>query len=62
MSKSQVIGGIICLVVAVGLGAVYYALPTEKLFYFGDNTFPFPPVILAVLGLLLLVTARRRTA
>jgi hypothetical protein len=59
MNKSQVIGGIVCLVLALGLGAVYYALPAEDLWYIGDNTIPFPPIILGIAGILLLVTAWR---
>lgn len=60
MSKSQVIGGIVCLVLALFLGAVSIALPSEKLmFLVGDNNIPLAPIILAIIGILLLVTARR---
>lgn len=60
MNKSQVIGGIVCLVVALGLGAVSIALDSEKLmFLVGDNNIPLAPIILAIIGILLLVTARR---
>ena len=61
MEKSQVIGGIICLVLAAFLTVVYIQLPPEKLmFMVGDNNVPLPPIILAVTGLLLLITARRK--
>jgi len=63
MDKSQVIGGIICLVIATFLAVVYSQLPPEKLWFLvGDNNIPLPPIIMGVIGLLLLLTARRREA
>jgi hypothetical protein len=59
MSKSQIIGGIICLVLAVFLAIVSFSLPPEKLMFMvgANNNIPLAPIILAVLGVLLLATA-----
>lgn len=63
MNKSQVVGGIICLLVAAFLTVAYFALPSEKLmFLVGDNNIPLAPIVVGILGLLLLITARRREA
>ena len=58
MNKSQVIGGIICLVIAACLAAVSFALSPEKVWFLvGENNIPLVPIVLAVIGVLLLVTA-----
>lgn len=63
MNKSQLIGGIVCLVIAAFLGVLYFALSPEKfMFLVGENNIPLAPIILGAIGLLLLVTARRSEA
>lgn len=59
MNKSQIIGGIICLVLAVFLAIVSFALPPEKLMFMvgANNNVPLAPIILAIIGVLLLATA-----
>lgn len=59
MNKSNIIWGIICLVIAAGLTAVNLALPPEKvMFQIGDTNMPWvPPVVLAIIGIILLATA-----
>jgi len=61
MNKSNLIWGIICLVIAAGLTAVNLALPPEKLmFQIGDTNMPWvPPVVLAIIGIILLATANQ---
>ena len=60
MDKTQVIGGIVCLTIAAFLTVAYFALPPEKLFFLvGENNIPLAPIILAIIGFLLVVTARR---
>jgi Ca2+/Na+ antiporter len=60
MNKSRLIGGIICLAVAGLLAVLNVALPEDKLmFMVGSTNMPFVPVlVLAVIGVVLLVTAR----
>ena len=59
MKTTQLIGGIICLAVAVLLAVLNWRLPAEKLMFTvgGINV---PMVILAIGGLMLLITARKR--
>jgi len=61
MNKSRLIGGIVCLAVAGLLAVLNVALPEDKLmFMVGDTNMPFVPVlILGVIGVVLLVTARQ---
>ena len=60
MNKSQLAGGIICLVIAAFLVAVSLALPPEKLWFLvGENNIPLAPIVVAVIGILLLLTAWR---
>ncbi|UCG25890.1 MAG: hypothetical protein JSW55_07860 [Chloroflexota bacterium] len=60
MNKSQLIGGIVCLVIAAFLAAVSLSLPPEKVWFLvGENNIPLAPIVVAVIGILLLVTARR---
>lgn len=59
MNKSRLIGGIICLAVAGLLAVLSFRLPADKLMFMvgGINV---PMIILAIVGLLLLVTAGKR--
>jgi hypothetical protein len=59
MNKSQVIGGIVCLVLAVLLAIVSFSLPPEKLMFMvgENNNIPLAPIILTVIGVLMLATA-----
>ncbi len=61
MNKSNLIWGIICLVIAAGLTVVNLTLPPEKLmFQIGDTNMPWvPPVVLAIIGIILLATANQ---
>ena len=59
MRKDQMIGGIVCLVLAVGLAALSWKLPSSKLLFMVGQI-SIPMVVLAVAGLALLVTAKRR--
>jgi len=61
MNKSRLIWGIACLVIAGGLAVANLVLPPENLmFQFGDANVPWlPPVVLAVVGIVLLATAGR---
>ena len=58
MNKSNLIWGIICLVIAAGLTVANLALPPEDLmFQVGDINMPWvPPVVLAFVGVILLAT------
>jgi hypothetical protein len=62
MNKSRLIGGIICLALAALLAVLAVALPADKMiFMVGDTNMPYvPPIILAVVGLGLLITAGKR--
>jgi hypothetical protein len=59
MNKSNIIWGIICLLIAGGLTAANLALPPEDImFQVGDINMPWvPPVVLAIIGIVLLATA-----
>lgn len=59
MNKSKLIWGIICLVIAGGLTVANLRLPPENLmFQIGDVNMPWvPPVVLAIVGIILLATA-----
>ncbi len=61
MNKSQLIAGIILLAVAALLAVLTIALPESKMvFMVGDTNLPlFPAMILGILGVVLLVTARQ---
>jgi len=61
MKKSKLIGGIICLVIAGGLAVVNLSLPAENvMFMVGDVNMPWvPPVVLAIVGIVLLATANQ---
>jgi hypothetical protein len=61
MNKSNLIWGIICLVIAAGLTVANLTLPPENLmFQIGNVNMPWvPPVVLAIVGVILLATATR---
>jgi hypothetical protein len=62
MYKGRLIGGIICLAAAALLAVLYAVLPAgSAIFMIGDTNMPFvPAIVLAVVGLAWLATARRR--
>jgi len=59
MKKSNLIGGLICLAIAVLLVVLNLTLPEENImFQVGDQNMPWvPPVILGIVGIILLATA-----
>jgi hypothetical protein len=62
MIKSKLIWGIICLVIAGVLAVANLALPPEVLtFQIGDQNVPWvPPVVLAIVGIVLLATSSQQ--
>ncbi len=60
MNTSKIVWGMICLLIAGGLTFANLRLPPENLmFQIGDTNMPWvPPVVLAVIGIVLLATAR----
>ena len=61
MKIVQVIGGILCLVIAVILAILYFTLPLDSLmFQVGDQNLPWiPPIIFGIAGIILLATVRK---
>jgi hypothetical protein len=61
MNKSKVIWGIVCLAIAAALTVANLRLPPENLmFQVGDVNMPWiPPVVLAIVGIVLLATANQ---
>ena len=61
MDKGALVGGIICLLVAALLAILSWRLPAEKMWFMvgGINV---PMIILAVVGIVLLILARKRQA
>ena len=61
MKTGQLIGGIVCLVLASLFAAINLALPADELlFMIGDRNMPYvPPVVLGIVGIILLATARK---
>ena len=61
MKRGNLVGGIICLVIAGFLAVANIMLPPERLmFQIGDANMPWvPPVVLAIIGIVLLATARK---
>ncbi len=64
MNKSKIIWGIVCLVIAGGLAVANLRLPPEDLmFQVGAVNMPWvPPIVLAIIGIVLLATANRPKA
>jgi hypothetical protein len=62
MNKSKLIWGIICLVIAAGLTVANLTLPENNVvFMVGDINMPWtPPVVLAIVGVVLLSTANEK--
>lgn len=62
MNKSNLIWGIICLVIAAGLAFANLTLPPEDLmFQDGNKNMPWiPPVVLAIIGIILLTTFNQK--
>jgi uncharacterized membrane protein len=63
MNKTRLVWGIVCLVIAGALTLANLRLPPEDLmFQIGDVNMPWvPPVVLAIIGIILLATATRVT-
>ena len=63
MNKARLIWGIICLAVAVLLAVLIDVLPTGQITFMVEGTdMPYiPPIVLGIVGIALLSTARRRT-
>lgn len=61
MKRGNLVGGIICLAIAGILAVANIMLPPERLmFRIGDANMPWvPPVVLAIIGIVLLATARK---
>ncbi len=61
MKKSNLIWGIICLVIASALVVANLTLPPEDLmFQIGDQNIPWvPPVVLAIIGIVLLANSNQ---
>ncbi len=64
MNKSKIIWGIVCLVIAGGLAVANLRLPPEDLmFQVGAVNMPWvPPIVLAIIGIVLLATANQPKA
>jgi hypothetical protein len=61
MNRGRLIGGIICLAIAILLAVLYFTLePDRMMFMIGDRNLPWvPAVILGVIGILLLATVNQ---
>ena len=59
MNKGRLVGGIVCLVLAVVLGVLSLVLPPDSMiFYAGEENLRwFPAVVLGIVGIALLATA-----
>jgi hypothetical protein len=62
MNKSQIIWGVICLLIAAVLAVLNLTLPPDSLMFQIDNrNMPWvPPIVLAGVGIVLLATARQK--
>jgi hypothetical protein len=62
MNKSNLVWGIVCLVIAGGLAVANLTLPTESLmFQIGGRNMPWiPPIVLAVIGIILLANVNQK--
>jgi hypothetical protein len=61
MNKGRLVGGIICLAIAVLLGILYFTLDADQLMFTigGENRPWVPAVILALIGIVLLATVNQ---
>ncbi len=61
MNKTQIVWGVICLVVAAALAVLNLILPPESfMFQIGERNMPWvPPVVIGIVGIVLLATARK---
>lgn len=61
-NKMQVFWGVVCVVIAAALVILNLTLPPENLmFQIGNRNLPWvPPVVFAVVGIILLATARQK--
>jgi hypothetical protein len=61
MNRSRLIGGIICLAIAILLGILYFTLePDRMMFMVGGVNRPWvPPVVLGIIGIVLLATVNQ---
>jgi len=59
MNKGRLVGGIVCLVLAVVLGVLSVVLPPDSMiFYAGEENLRwFPALVLGIAGIALLATA-----
>ena len=62
MNKSQIIWGVVCLVVAAVLAVLNLTLPPESfMFQIGERNMPWvPPVVIGIVGIILLATAGKK--
>lgn len=62
MNRTQLIWGIVCLIIAAVLGVLNLTLPPESImFQIGNQNMPWvPPVVLAGVGIVLLLTAVKK--
>jgi hypothetical protein len=61
-NKTQLFWGVVCILVAVALAILNLTLPPENLmFQLGNRNMPWiPPVVFAIVGVILLATAREK--
>jgi hypothetical protein len=64
VNKAQLIGGVLCLIIAAMLAVLNLVLPPDRImFQIGDENMPWLPVAgLGVVGIVLLVAAARGAA
>jgi hypothetical protein len=62
MNKAQLIWGVLCIFVAAILGVLNLTLPPDSfMFQIGNQNMPWvPPVVLLVVGIILILTARQK--
>lgn len=60
MKRSNLIGGVICLAIAVLLTVLNFTLPEGNvMFVVGEQNMPWiPPIVLAIIGIILLATSQ----
>jgi LPXTG-motif cell wall-anchored protein len=63
VKKTNIIWGVVCLVLAAVLEVLNLVLPPEStMFYVGEENMRWVPVVgLAIAGIVLLATARKKT-